>query len=473
MNHVRDGVPGLADEFRDVSLGDRRLDVRLGRIVACVEGGCSSSLPDIFEDDSQLEGFYRFTNNDRVVLEDLLAPHAGETVKRIEEQGIVLAVHDSTEFDFNGERGEGLYELRSGKHGFIGHFTLAVTADGKRNPLGVLAYHTLDRQKRDPKIDWRKNYDDPNKESMRWMNAAAESEDRAHSSRLIHVMDREADSFELFNGLVALDADFVIRLKHDRRVDGGSVISERIAKAPLFLERSVVLSARATKTPPDAKAKHPPREERVAQLEVVACEVRIQRPRHHDGSAEELCLRVVHVREPDPPEGAPPVDWRLITTLPIGTPEEVAAVVDHYRARWLIEEYFKALKTGCGFSLRQQMTRDALERTLAICIPQAWRLLAIRWMSRHEPTAPAAAVINEVQLQCLKIRKPKATLKTVNDVAIAVAQLGGHVKSNGAPGWLVLGRGMQKLSDMEAMFIAIRNAMAPPPRRRSNRESTM
>jgi hypothetical protein len=312
-------------------------------------------------------------------------------------------------------------------------------------------------------VDWRENYNDPNKESARWLDAAAEAEDRAHhsSARLIHVMDREADSFELFDGLVMLGADFVIRLNHDRRVDEGSLISERIAEAPLMLERSVALSARARKELPAARAKHPPREERVAQLEVVACETQIQRPHHDRKCAAELRLRVVHVREPRPPDGEPPVDWRIITTLPIRTPAEVAAIVDHYRARWLIEEYFKALKTGCGYSLRQQMSRDALERTLAICIPQAWRLLAIRWISRHEPAAPASAVVNEVQLQCLKVRKPNATLETVNDVALAIAQLGGHVRSNGAPGWLVLGRGMQKLSDMEAMFIAIRDAIAP------------
>lgn len=466
MDHVAVRVPRLAEEFRGVSLGDRRLDVRLGRILKSIEGGCSSSLPDIFENDSQLEAFYRFSNNGRITLDRLLAPHRNEAVKRIDQHRTVLAVHDSSEFDFNGERGEGLYKLRSGKSGFMGHFTLAVTADGKRNPLGVLAYRTVERQERTGNSKWRENYDDPNKESARWLAAAAEVEDYVHGdSHLIHVMDREGDSFEIFSGLVALGTDFVIRLKHDRRVDEESVISERIAEAPVILERSVALSSRAPKSAPDAKAKHPPREERIAQLEVVACEVRIQRPHHDRSSATELCLRVVHVREPHPPEGMPAIDWRIVTTLPIGTPVEVAAIVDHYRARWLIEEYFKALKTGCGYSLRQQMSLDALERTLAICIPQAWRLLAIRWTSRNEPAAPAAAVVTDAQLQCLKLRNPKATLKTAHDVALAIAQLGGHVRSNGAPGWLVLGRGLQKLSDMEAMFIAMREAMtlAPEP----------
>ena len=467
MDHVAVRVPRLAEEFRGVSLGDRRLDARVERIAISVEGGCASSLPDIFEDDSQLEAFYRFTNNDRIQLARLLAPHRNETLKRTNPHSRVLAVHDSTEFDFSGERGEGLYPLRSGKTGFVGHFTLAVSADGRRSPLGVLAYRSVDRPEKRSR-NWMENYNDPNKESARWLKAATEVEEcvRSSSSRAIHVMDREGDSFEIFSGLVALDADFVIRLTHDRRVDDDALISERIVKAPVMLTRSVALSARAPKAAPAANAKHPPREERIAQLEVTACEVRIQRPNHDRKSAKELCLNIVHVREPNPPEGVDAIDWRLVTTLPIGTPDEVAAIVDHYRARWLIEEYFKALKTGCGYSIRQQMSRDALERTLAICIPQAWRLLAIRWTSRNEPTAPAEAVVTETQLQCLKLRNPKATLNTAHDVALVVAKLGGHVRSNGEPGWLVLGRGMQKLSDMEAMFIALRNAAGPPRRRR-------
>lgn len=454
-----DHVPSLIEEFRGVALGDPRREVRLQRILTSMEAGSSSSLPDIFEDDSQLEAFYRFTNNQSVELEDLLAPHRDETVKRIGRHAAVLAVHDSSEFQFSGERGEGLYELRNGKRGFLGHFTLAVTADGKRNPLGVLAYRTVARQKRDGTKTWLQNYNDPNKEPARWLAAAVDVEKCVTGgSRLIHVMDREADSFEIFNGLVMLGADFVIRLRHDRRVDGDGVISEHTTKAAVMLERSVALSSRAVKAAPDAKKKHPPRDERMAQLEIVACEVRILRPHHDDKSAAELCLRVVHVREPNPPAGEEAIDWRIITTLPIDTAAEVAAIVDHYRARWLIEEYFKALKTGCGYSLRQQMSLDALERTLAISIPQAWRLLAIRWTSRNEPTAPAATVVTHTQLQCLKLRSPKAPLNTVHDVAVVVAKMGGHLRSNGAPGWLTLGRGMQKLYDMEAMFIAVRDA---------------
>src|SRR6267142_183172 len=59
-------------------------------------------------------------------------------------------------------------------------------------------------------------------------------------------------------------------------------------------------------------------------------------------------LHCVHVREVDAPEGAEPIEWRLWTNLPVDTPAQILYVVDVYRARWLIEEFFKALKTGCA-----------------------------------------------------------------------------------------------------------------------------
>ena len=60
-------------------------------------------------------------------------------------------------------------------------------------------------------------------------------------------------------------------------------------------------------------------------------------------STTSLTLQVVEVREVDPPAAEAPVVWRLVTTEPIDTEAQVAAVVDAYCQRWLIEEFFKAV----------------------------------------------------------------------------------------------------------------------------------
>jgi DDE family transposase len=68
---------------------------------------------------------------------------------------------------------------------------------------------------------------------------------------------------------------------------------------------------------------------------------------------QELTLNVVRVWEPKPPRGAPAVCWMLYTSEPIDTAEQLLTIVDQYRSRWVIEEFFKALKTGCAFEKRQ------------------------------------------------------------------------------------------------------------------------
>jgi hypothetical protein len=122
--------------------------------------------------------------------------------------------------------------------------------------------------------------------------------------------------------------------------------------------------------------------------------------------------------------------------LPIDTPEQVAAIVDAYRARWVIEEFFKALKTGCAYEKRQLETFRALVNALAIFSVVAWRLLLLRYVSRTSPDAPAIGAITPRQVRLLQ---RIATMKgpgvpavkmppnpTARDALLAIAKLGGH-----------------------------------------------
>ena len=166
-----------------------------------------------------------------------------------------------------------------------------------------------------------------------------------------------------------------------------------------------------------------------------------------------MTLSVVEVVEIDPPEDATPVHWMLLSTLPIGTAEDVCRIVDIYRKRWLIEEFFKALKTGCAAEKRQARSLSSLLNVVALLVPIAWRLLVVRTLSRHEPTALADGLLDPVELQALRhlARSVKLPARpTRGQVLLAIARVGGHLKSNGEPGWLVLGRGMEQLLDFAA-----------------------
>ena len=125
--------------------------------------------------------------------------------------------------------------------------------------------------------------------------------------------------------------------------------------------------------------------------------------------------------------------------------------MDCYRARWVIEEFFKALKTGCQYEKRQLESAESLLNALAIFAPVAWRLLLLRHLARSQAKASATAALTPKQLEVLRAvaRRPLPTHPNAREAMLAVAALGGHLKSNGDPGWLVLGRGMHDLLLLE------------------------
>src|SRR5580692_5536976 len=133
-----------------------------------------------------------------------------------------------------------------------------------------------------------------------------------------------------------------------------------------------------------------------------------------------------------------------------------------YRARWVIEEFFKALKTGCQIERRQMESYKALRIALALFLPIAVRLLALRDAARTEPERPCSA-LTPTLLQLLRTcgRNILSATPTNREVYSALAALGGHLRSNGEPGWIVLGRAYEKLLVLEQGWLAARAAGDP------------
>ena len=431
-----------------------------------IAGAPSESFPQLVDSDSELEGVYRFLSNERVSPEGILEPHIVATRRRAQEAA-VLAIHDTTEFKFGGwVQREGLGPLRrtGGAQGFFGHFALGIEGDGARRPLGLLGLKTivrkgepLGRHVTGPARTMRDN-----KESDRWADLALAVHRDVPTA--LHVMDREADSFDIFAKLVTAGARFVIRTREGRvRIaedkNGNRVhLTDVVARRRVMLTRTVALSRRLPTVRNYASDTFPARAERRAKLEVRSASVKIPRPYYHphvDRLPESLNLNIVLVREVDPPRGVAPVSWLLTTTEPVSASADVERVVDAYRARWVIEEFFKALKTGCAYERRQLESFRALVNALAVFAVIAWRLLLLRYTAHRTPDAAAAEVLTAEQLRLLRslsqtrepgvpdVRLPKKP--TAGDALLAVAKLGGHIKNNGPPGWQVLGRGYDAL----------------------------
>jgi IS4 transposase len=440
------------DDLIASDFGDLRLSRRLCEIVDCIAAKPGGSLPAAMVSSASREALYRFLRNSRVTPRSILDPYLAATADRAEGYEQVVVIHDTTEFEFNGKR-EGLGRVNTKGDGFFLHCSLVVGAtDGK--PLGLLSSRTWTRT--DPVLPkaQRKSFAHhkrSKKESDRWRDAMRESQARLPvTTKAIHVADREGDQFRVYDELLSSDGDFVVRVMHKDRVllpneDGHHNIEQAINAASVVLEREVKLSARgATK---HYRTPHPARPARTARLEVSATRVAFKRSwaiyKHE--TAASLSMNVVRVFEPRPPKGQAPVEWVLTTTLPIDTREQVAFIVDCYRQRWLIEEFFKALKTGCRYEDVQLESATTLLNLLAIMLPIACRLLLLRQLARTE--APASDVLTPTQIRALRMISPVALGKhpTAREALLAIAQVGGHIKSNGEPGWLVLYRGFKDL----------------------------
>jgi hypothetical protein len=364
--------------------------------------------------------------------------------------------------------------VSSQTQGFNGHFALAVSADGTRSPLGVVGLSTQMRARPPPrktpktKIRNRVRAENGARESLRWSQLALEVSRQLRGRAIpIHVMDREGDAYITLAILMREDQRFVIRARELARiVMAGESLTERMTLGNV-VERSVPVSAREVQlsrhramSTASLRAKHPPRDARHARLEISAQRLRMPRSRDVlEALPDSIDLNIVHVREVAAPAGVEPVEWILFTTEPIATEEDVLRVVDHYRARWTIEEFFKAIKTGCQYEARQLESAHALLIALGLCIPIAWQMLALRHESRSNPTAAAGTVMSKHRLQVLRTiaRTTLPSAATVKDVFFAIAALGGHIARNGPPGWITLRKGFDKLLFAEEVLAAAKS----------------
>jgi hypothetical protein len=416
-----------------------------------------ASLPVAMGDTAGRESAYRFLSNRRVTLRRVIGAHVEATVARARAARKILVVSDTTEFRFSTER-EGLGVLSGQRRdGFIGHFALAVSADGRRTPLGILEVETMARAKHKGERTSSERKTDPARESLRWRRCAETASQRLEGIEAIHVMDREADIYELLSGLMAAGRRFIVRSGQERNVEDG-LLSTALTSLPVRFTREVTLSARATARSPQNRRTHPARRTRVAQLAVSTTQVTLRKPSTSSDATlpRTITVNIVRAWEPTPPSGEPPVEWRLFTTEPIETQSQVEEIVDGYRGRWVIEEYFKALKTGCNFERSQLESRSGLENLLGIYVPVAWQLLFLRSVARDQPTRPASDVLSTRQLHVLRLlleHKHLPANPTVADVASAIAKLGAHITSNGPPGWQVLGRGFEELLRAEQIYL--------------------
>lgn len=461
----------VASEFAGVELCDARLEKRLDRVVRAVTRSPDQSFPRALASEADLLGFYRFMSNERISAQELAEPHFDASVDRACASEEALCLHDTTQFKFKQTYAD-LGPLPGKGRGFLAHCSLLLSDERSRLPLGlgtllpwVRSESSKTRDAKGNKLNSRQIAKRGDRESDRWLRSIERVEARAKGRvSLIHVGDQETDSFELISNVVSLKRRFVFRIGRNRRLGEGheeETLSAELTHAPVLCKREIQLSRRRASTTPRRAKRYPSRPTRTARLAISAMSMHLLRPDRRPDLPESVAVNVVHVKEIDPPEGQEPVDWLLATTEPVDTPEQILRIVDIYRARWTIEEFFKALKTGCRFEERLLETYEGLLRVLAIFLPIAWQMLHLRQLPRERPDVAAAAYLAPLQLMVLRAVStiPLPPQPTIQEATRAIARMGGHIKNNGPPGWLTLARGMESLAQSVVGWIACKAAM--------------
>jgi hypothetical protein len=195
----------------------------------------------------------------------------------------------------------------------------------------------------------------------------------------------------------------------------------------------------------------------MAEVEIRATTVTLRPPYRPDRKLPEVTVNVVLVEEPNPPAGQPPIQWVLITTLPIETPEQIQTIVRYYCIRWQIEVYFRTLKSGCRIESRYFERLGRLMNCVAMYSIVAWKVLYLCRLSRECPDLDCEVVFEPSEWQAVFTTLRNEPLPSqpprLNEMVRMVASLGGYViRKSTHPGTQTLWLGLQRVHDLSTAW---------------------
>ena len=446
-------------QFAAANLNDPRRTKRLVQITADMARRPNSSLPALCSGDhAKLTALYRFVNNNAITPNMILSAPIDVTLARCREHPLILCVQDTTELDFSGRAATGLGEIGNGKgQGLLQHSALALSPEGKL--LGLLDINTHLRIKT-PKGETERQRQTRRTQTHIWTDAAGRNNERDFgATRIINLCDRGADRAECLFGFHELGQDYIIRAMYDRKAQGednDTRLWEHMDAQPVSLEYTLEVPKRRKKknagaNPGKAKGK------RKAKLQVSYAPVEIPPPEKDTRHAHQAPLKIwaVYVREKNPPDKYEPVEWMLLSSQEVSSPEQARQTIGYYKHRWQIEEWHRCLKQGCELESKQLKSAEAIKRLAAILSVQAVRLLQLKQLSHEETQSrkPAGEVMPEEMVAVVaKLAGQSKGKLSVKAFYEQVAKTGGWLRRSGPPGWLTLWRGWREIELMSAGY---------------------
>jgi hypothetical protein len=456
-------------EFGSVELGDLRLTDRLKKIVEDRAKQPNTSYLEACKGDrSAVKGYYYFIDSPRDTLnpEAMLATHRRRTIERMMAHEMVLVVQDTTDLSFSTRHhteGLGLIganQTGAESQGLKLHTCLALTSEGL--PLGVLRSQAYAAEKKGAVGKDSIGRPIEEKKSFRWLEGYRDCvaiAKKMPQSRLVPVMDREADIFELFEDAepTRKRVGVLVRARHDRRLEGRErKLFEELRSSANAVDVEVTIPRQRWK---EAKRGQPERQGLPARKAVLTLrfeQVTITSTRSDLRSTAPIVLWGVCAREENPPSDAERIEWMLLTTEPIRTPEEAARIVELYCRRWRIEEWHRVLKTGWKVQEHQHETAERLKRAIVIDAVLAWRIQLMTLLGREVPDLPCEVFFDDWEVQVLtaiqkkNVRGKEESPPRLGHAITLVAKLGGYLarRSDPPPGSECIWKGLIHLCAM-------------------------
>ncbi len=481
---TREIAPWAQEEMATAQLNEKRLNARLTELLSDLGDQPAASIPAACGGYAEMRAAYRFFDNPKVTFAKILAPHFVATRQRLAAQPVALLVQDTSEADVTRPRQqvEGTGPLDGGKRrGVFVHPLVAFTPDG--TPLGTVSMQTWTREEPDPKKEpLRRNRPIEEKESFRWvqgLRAARAVAQELPQTQVVCIGDSDADLYELFaEPRGERPVEWLIRACRNRCVESEAAAAQQKLRAtvlaqPVLFTHTITVSTREPKTACEQRPRRVGRAARTATVAVRAAAVTLRPPRRSGGVVlPPVAVKVVLVSEPEPPADQPPVEWLLVTTLPIQTLEQVRQIIQYYSVRWMVELLFRTWKSGCRIEERRFEHLDRLLPCLALYWIVTWRVLLLCRLGRRCPDLDCEVLFEPAEWQSVwrvTQQEPVPAVPPKLGVMVRlVAQLGGYVnRPNRAdpPGPQTVWLGLQRMHDLALAW----NTFGPGVQKRPKR----
>lgn len=462
-------------ELDSVDLEDKRLNERLMRVVSDLGRRPTASIPEACGGHAEMTAAYRLFDNPKVTFAKILDPHLECTRQRIAAHSVALLIQDTTELDLTrpASRVTGAGPMDgSARRGVFLHVLHAFTDEG--TALGSAWVEAWSRDD-EPELtaaqkrDRRRSAPIEHKESHRWLDGLRQARaiaGNAPGTTCVCIADSEADVYEVFaeprETSTGGRVEWLIRACQDRGLatkanDEPTHLREAAAATPALFTQGMPVRGRSPTIPGDDRSRRQARLDRTADVTVRATTVILRPPNRPAGQAPlpPVSVHVVLVREEAPPAGEEPIEWLLVTTLPIGDAEAVRTVIARYRVRWMIEIFFRTLKSGCRVEERRFEHVDRLMPCVAVYLIIAWRTLLICWLGRGRPELSCEVLFEPEEWKSVYVvtrrEAPPAQAPGLGEMVRLVAQLGGYVNRanrKDPPGVQTVWLGLQRMHDM-------------------------